>query len=87
MPNSSYFLGVLASAASARPPNFAYWARSPFETFNNFGSTIGGDAGINILHEFAPGIRQMIKGFTPNFVSRIEERFTQDHTRMGNGKK
>jgi hypothetical protein len=75
--NTSYFLGVLASVAihtAYRP----YWARSTSETFNNFGSTIGGDAGINIFHEFRPGLRQMVKGLTPNFVSRIEERITND---------
>jgi hypothetical protein len=82
-PNTSYFLGVLASAASARPLNFTYWARSPSATFNDFGSTIGGDAGINLLHEFAPGIRQMVKGLTPNFVSRIEGRISHDQARIG----
>jgi len=82
-PNASYFLGVLASAASARPLNFTYWARSPSATFNDFGSTIGGDAGINLLHEFAPGIRQMVKGLTPKFVSRIEGRISHDQTRIG----
>jgi hypothetical protein len=80
-PNPSYFLGVLASVASARPSHLTYWARSPGETFNDFGSTIGGDAGINVLHEFGPGISQMLKGHTPNFVSRIEARFTHDPTR------
>jgi len=80
--NTSYFLGVLSSVASAtayRP----YWARSSSETFNNFGSTIGSDAGINLFHEFGPGIRQMVKGFTPKFVSRIEERITHAQTPMG----
>src|SRR5271155_1541585 len=78
--NTSYFLGVLTSVANAaahRP----YWARSSSETFNNFGSTIGGDAGMNVFHEFGPGIRQMVKGLTPKFVSRIKERVTQDQTR------
>ena len=77
--NTKYFLGVLASVASAtayRP----YWARSSSETFNNFGSTIGSDAGLNVLHEFGPGIRQMVKGFTPKFVSRIQERITHNQT-------
>jgi len=77
--NTRYFLGVLTSVASAtayRP----YWARSSSETFNNFGSTIGSDAGLNVLHEFGPGIRQMVKGFTPKFVSRIQERITHNQT-------
>jgi len=77
--NTSYFLGVLSSVAihtAYRP----YWARSTSETFNNFGSAIGSDAGINVFHEFGPGIRQMVKGHTPKFVSRIEERITHDQT-------
>jgi hypothetical protein len=75
--NTSYFLGVLTSVAIAtayRP----YWARSTSGAFNNFGTTIGGDAGINVLHEFGPGIRQMVKAHTPKFVSGIEEHITHD---------
>jgi hypothetical protein len=78
-PNTSYFLGVLTSVAIAtayRP----YWTRSPSTTFKAFGSTIGSDAGANLFHEFGPGIRQMVKGHTPKFVSRIEERITHDQT-------
>jgi hypothetical protein len=77
--NTSYFLGVLTSVAIAtayRP----YWARSPSTTFKAYGSTIGSDAGVNLLHEFGPGIRQMVKSRTPKFVSRIEERITHDQT-------
>ena len=75
--NTSYFLGVLVSVAAhtARRP---YWARSPSQTFNNFGSTIGGGAGINVFHEFRPGILQMVKGLTPKFVSKIEDRVTNN---------
>jgi hypothetical protein len=75
--NTRYFLGVLSSVAmhaAYRP----YRTRSASETFNNFGSTIGGDAGINVFHEFRPGIGQVVKGFTPRFVSRIEERITHN---------
>jgi len=81
-PNASYFLRVLTSAAVAtayRP----YWARSTSATFKTFGSTIGSDAGINLLHEFGPGIRQMVKGHTPTFVSRIGDRITHDPTPKG----
>jgi hypothetical protein len=77
--NTSYFLAALVSVAvhtAYRP----YWARSRSETFNNFGSTIGGDVGINIFREFRPGIRQMVKGLTPKFVSRIEDRITDNQT-------
>ena len=66
--NTSYFLGVLTSVAihtAYRP----YWARSTSATFNNFGSTIGSDAGINLLREFGPGIRQMAKGRAPELES------------------
>jgi hypothetical protein len=75
--NTSYFLGVLTSVATAsayRP----YWARSTSATFNNFGSTIGRDAGMNLFHEFGAGIRQMVKGHAPKFVWKIEERITHD---------
>ncbi len=77
--NTSYFLGVLTSVAIAtayRP----YWARSTSATFKTFGSTIGSDAGINLFHEFGPGIRQMVKGHAPKFVSRLGERITNAQT-------
>jgi len=74
--NTRYFLGVLASVAlhSANRPNRM---QSTSATFNDFGSTVGGDAGMNVFHEFGPGIRQIVKGHTPNFVSRLEERFNR----------
>jgi len=75
--NTRYFLGALSAVAmhaAYRP----YGARSTSETFNNFGSTIGGDAGINIFHEFRPGIRLFVKGLTPKFVSRIEQHMIHD---------
>jgi hypothetical protein len=31
---------------------------------------------MNLFHEFGPGIRQMVKGHTPKFASRIGERIT-----------
>jgi hypothetical protein len=64
--NTSYFLGVLTSVAIAtayRP----YWARSTSAPFKTFGSTIGSDVGINLIHEFGPGIRRMVKGHAPKF--------------------
>jgi hypothetical protein len=70
--NSSYFLGVLSSVAihAAHRP---YWVRTPSAPFNDFGSTIGSDAGINLFHEFEPGIRQMVKSHTPKFAFKLEE--------------
>lgn len=75
--NTSYFLGVLSLVAvhNARRP---YWARSTSSTFNDFGSTIGDDAGINLFHEFEPGIRQMVKSHTPRFAFMIEESTAHD---------
>jgi hypothetical protein len=78
--NTSYFLGVLTSVAADAAAYRPYWARSASTTFSNFGSTIGSDAGINLFHEFGPGIRQIVKGHTPRFVSQIEQRITHDQT-------
>ena len=80
--NTSYFLRVLTSVASAtahRP----YWARSTSTTFNNFGSKIGSDAGINVFHAFRPGIRQIVKAHAPRFASRLAERITHDQIPRG----
>src|SRR6267143_3103176 len=71
--NTSYFIGVLTSVVihtAYRP----YWARPASTTFNNFGSTIGSDAGLNLFHEFEPGLRRMLQGHGPKVVSEIEER-------------
>jgi hypothetical protein len=76
--NTRYFLGVLASVVlhSANRPNRM---QSTSATFNNFGSTVGSDAGMNVFHEFGPGIQQIVKAHTPKFVSRIEERFSRNN--------
>lgn len=69
--NSSYLLGVLTSAVvhtAYRP----YWKRPFSAPFSDFGSTVGNDAGMNLLHQFRPGIEQLMKSHTPRFVSRIE---------------
>jgi hypothetical protein len=80
--NNSYFLGVLSSVAihaAYRP----YWIRSLSAPFNDFGSTIGSDAGINLFHEFRPGIQQMVKSHMPKFASRIEEYITRSQNPWG----
>jgi hypothetical protein len=67
--NTSYFVGLLTSVAihtAYRP----YGARPASMTFNNFGSTIGSDAGLNLFHEFEPGLRKMVKGHGPKVVPR-----------------
>ena len=77
--NTSYFLGVLTSVA-IRNAYRPYWARSTSATFNNFGSTIGSGAGINLFREFGPSIRQMVKGYAPKLESSVEERIANDQT-------
>ncbi len=81
--SASYLLGTLTTVAvdnAYRP----YWVRSSASsTFNNFGSTIGSDAGMNVLHEFAPGIRQLLMSHAPGFVSRIQERISHDQSSQG----
>jgi hypothetical protein len=75
--NTSYFLGLLTSVVihtAYRP----YWARPALTTCNNFGSTIGSDAGLNLFHEFEPGLRKMVKGHGPKVVPGIEERMRND---------
>jgi len=77
--NTSYLLVVLTSIAAQaanRPPR----SRSTSTTLNNFSSTIGSDVGINVYHEFGPGIRQVMKGLAPKFVSRIGERSLRNRT-------
>jgi hypothetical protein len=75
--NTSYLVGVLTSAAihSARCP---YWRRSAAQPFSEFGSNIGNDAGMNLVHEFGPGIQQLVKSHAPKFVSKIEERISHN---------
>ncbi len=72
--NTSYLVRALASVAAdtaSRP----YWRRrSVGAPFSDFGSTVGNDAGMNLWHEFRPGIEQVVKSHAPRFVSRIEAR-------------
>lgn len=68
--NTRYFLGALASVA-LHSANRSNRMQSTSATFNDFGSTVGGDAGMNVLHEFGPGIQQILKAHTPKFVSSI----------------
>jgi hypothetical protein len=75
--NTSYLLRtltVVAKDAASTP----YWRRSPVAPFDNFGSTVGNDAGMNLWREFRPGIQQLVKSHTPRFVARIEERITRN---------
>jgi|SRR5579864_3703224 len=65
--NTSYFLGLLMAnvlATAYRP----YWARSNSITLKTLGSGIGSDMGIDLLHEFGPGLRQLLKRRAPKFL-------------------
>jgi len=74
--NTSYLLQALTSMAAATASR-PYWRRSLAEPFGDFGSTVGNEAGMNVWHEFRPGIEQLMKRHTPRFVSKIKERI--DH--------
>jgi hypothetical protein len=71
--NTSYLLSVLAATAS-HTAGSPYWKRSVSQPFGDVGSTIGNDAGMNLFHEFEPGIRSLVQSHTPRFVTRIENR-------------
>lgn len=68
--NSAYLLRVL-TASVAHSAYRPYWRRSATQPISDFGSTVGSDAGMNVLHEFEPGILQIVKSHEPKFVSRI----------------
>lgn len=71
--NTQYFLRVLTSVA-ADSASRRYRARSGTAPLSSFGSAVGNDAGMNLLHEFGPGIRQKMSGHMPGVVTRIGER-------------
>ena len=75
--NTSYFLGMLSSAVihSAYRP---YWRRSVSDPFGDFGSNIGNDAGMNLVHEFGPGIEQLMRSHAPKIVAKIEARISHN---------
>jgi hypothetical protein len=77
--NTAYFLRVLTSVA-AQNASRHYRARSGAAPLSDFGSTLGRDAGMNLLHEFGPGIRQIVKGHAPTFVFRIGEPIANHET-------
>jgi hypothetical protein len=71
--NASYLVGVLTSVA-AHSASRPYWLRSNSAPIGDFGSTVGNDAGMNLLHEFGPGLREAVTGHMPSFVFRIQQR-------------
>jgi hypothetical protein len=73
--NSTYFLR-LATSIAADSASRKYRARSKTAPLSDFGSDVGNDAGMNLLHEFGPGLQQAVVTHLPKFVSRIEERIS-----------
>jgi hypothetical protein len=78
--NTAYFLRVLTTVA-AENASRRYRARSGTAPLTNFGSTVGNDAGMNLLHEFGPGIRQKVEGHMPEVVSRIAQHLSRPAAR------
>jgi hypothetical protein len=78
--NTGYFLRVLTTVA-AENASRRYRARSGTAPLTNFGSTVGNDAGMNLLHEFGPGIRQKVEGHMPEVVSRIAQHLSRPPAR------
>jgi hypothetical protein len=74
--NTSYLLRTLTSVAAATASR-PYWRRPAGAPISDFGSTVGNDTGMNLWHEFGPGIQQLMKNHAPKFVSKIEERIGQ----------
>jgi hypothetical protein len=68
--NNHYLLKVLTSAAASTADR-PYWRRSASQPLADIGSTIGNDAGMSVLHEFQPGILQLVKNHQPKFVLKI----------------
>lgn len=78
--NTYYLLRVLtttaAHSAAERSAYVPYWRRQVSRPASDFGSTIGNDAGMNVFHEFKPGILQLVKSHEPKFLSAIGERIS-----------
>ncbi len=68
--NTAYLLRTMTSAA-ADTASTPYWRRSLANPFSDFGSMVGNDAGMNLWHEFSPGIGQALKSHTPRVFSRM----------------
>jgi len=71
--NTQYLLRLL-TATTAHVADRRYGRRTVGQPLSDFGSTLGNDAGMNVLHEFQPGLLQLVKTHEPKFVSRIQER-------------
>ena len=67
--NSAYLFGAMVTSvmATAYEP---YMHHDAGEIFGNFGSTIGGEAGMNLFHEFWPQLKQRLAMRVPHMLQR-----------------
>jgi hypothetical protein len=70
--NTPYLLRTLTSMAKDRR-RLHYWRRHFADPSSDFGLTIGNDVGMNVLHEFEPGIEKLLNNHMPKFVTAMEE--------------
>jgi hypothetical protein len=68
--NTQYLLRVL-TMATAHVAEHTYGRRTIGQPLSDFGSTVGNDAGMNVLHEFQPGLLELVKSHEPKFISKI----------------
>jgi hypothetical protein len=73
--NASSVLGVL-TAVAAQATSHPASPRSNSATFNNAGYASGRHDGPDVYDEVGTSIRQLMKSFTPKFVSGIQGRIT-----------
>jgi len=81
--NTSYFLRVATLIAADTASRPYYQRHSGTAPLSDFGSTVGNDAGVNLLHEFGPSLHQAVTSHTPKFISRIEQRILQGVVQQG----
>jgi hypothetical protein len=79
--NSSYLLGALVSCAISA--SYQPVRRTTGQTLSDFGSTVGGDAGMNILKEFWPQLRSTFRPMTPKKLRDFSGRMMGHEERVG----
>lgn len=67
--NAAYLFGAIVTSvlSTAYQP---YVRHDPTEVLGNFGSTVGGAAGINLFHEFWPQLKQRLSSRVPHALQR-----------------
>src|SRR3954452_23232522 len=75
--NTSYLLSTLLTSSLANVYKHP-WDRTAGNTFADMGSTIGGDAGFNLMREFWPQLRETLSNHTPKSLKKLKDKFTDD---------